>query len=389
MAYGLKRLRSALVWMAGGLAAGLSVGFLGAAGAAFADSFSHAPTAQSGALFAIAVMVPFVVCYGVAVVLLLIARRRLIDAMTDSSLTRLQSARSSLRAAQIVIAIGLVPNGYLVLFSGLGAMGLSSGGGFIGVMAGWAAQVPPIVGAIIAIVQLIRSRRATRVPISDDRRWWWDGSDWKPLDSAADVAASASEAPLSLQTLGSRARKATRRSVIAVGVGAGLALIAAFGGVVGGGQLDARDGVRGTSLEVGLVLLVPSMLVAMAVLVLLLISLGSLGGKGAGERNALLKSRPWLKASRVVLWCSLPVTAYLAFGLAFTPLMVTSQGELAADLAGDVAQWLLLAAEIVALVLVFRAVRVAAMRISKDGRLWWNGATWQPFVETGAAAPVR
>ena len=376
--------------MAGGLAAGLVVGLLGAAGAGFADYLAQVPAADSGALVSVALIVPFTVFYGIALVLLVIARRRLQDAISDPSLTKLRSARSSLLASQIVIAVGLVPNGYLVLFSALGAMGLRSGGGFIGLLAGWAAQVPPIVGAITEIVQLVRSRRATRVLISDDRRWWWDGSEWKSLDSAADVMASASEAPVSLQTLSSRARKATRRSVIAIGAGAVLALIAASAGAVGGQQVDAQRGVPNRELELGLVFLVPSLLVAAAALLLLLISLVRLGREKAGEeRNALLKSRPWLKASRVVLWCSLAVTLYLALGVAFTPLMVSTQGELLANVVADVAQWLLLAAEIVALVSVFRAVRVAALPISGDGRSWWNGVTWQPFVETGAAAPVR
>ena len=179
MRLALTRLGTAVYWYAGGLGVGLLFATVGGGTAAVIDAVAGVPARESGGLVAFILALPFTVCDGAALIALILTRRAMREGIARSSYPALARCRNLIVVAIVLVGIGLAANGFLVLFGMLGAMGLRTNGEFFGLVAGWAAQWPPLVGAIAALIYLAVGLRDTRLAISNDGRWWWDGTAWQ------------------------------------------------------------------------------------------------------------------------------------------------------------------------------------------------------------------
>ena len=382
MAVALSRLDRSMQWLAGGAGLGVALAIMGVLGATLIARLTD-PTNASGTWLPILLTLPFVVFYGLALRILVSVRRRIRAGIADSNVVLIHGAYKASTTAIVFIAIGLAPAAYVTVFGFLGVMGVNSPIALIEWLASWGSQVPPTIGAIIAFQKLGECRRAMRLRISDDGRWWWDGDAWQLIKSGADRIKASDVQPRDLDGAKSRARLAAGKSFYAMAAALALAVLLMTATIITNLRANTDAGVIITIL---LVFGLPPMVLALGATVALGIAWRSFFGAWAVyDRSRWSTSRRWAKAARVCLWVCVPPAAYAALALAFGVLFATTDGDRVAIVASDVAEWILLSGAIVALVYAFVAVRTMAGTISSDIRWWWDGATWRPLGPEAAA----
>lgn len=375
MAPGLERLRKAILFLGAGGGLGLLIAVVGAGLATLADAFAGVSFAASGGPIPLALAIPFALLDALGLWLLITNARRLHKGLIAGSYSLVVSSRRRFVAIYVVLGLAVTIGGYLGLATPLGIMDIRTGGGAIGLLAAWIAQIPPMVGSVKAFMLLQQALRLTNPQLSPDLKWWWDGATWRSIKGERDATSVAREVPKSIHRLAADARIATTTSLVSLGTGIVLAAAAGVGGVVTGSD------------EVLLIFSAPGLLLAAGTATLLAISRWRLRGIRE-DRAALARSRGWLSVSRIALWVCVPVNGYAALALAFGVLFSTTRGEAILTGVDDAGSWLVLVTTFIALYFIYRAVRLVKLKVSDDGRWWWNEDAWQPFADAQLTAPI-